>query len=230
LHRGDVLRQLSDPEGLNVEVLVPPVIPPESEGFTPQDFTLDEAGQTLACPAGRQTTRRYRNRHDTGWTYQFSATDCGACPLRTQCFGPSSTRHGRRVNKGNYVAEYQAVRQKAQTPEYEEVRRMHRKVERKLAFTRIPWTRTFSAVSPCRWNADWQLHRRSCQSAPRRDEPGGGEEGQPCTRKFLNCHGSSRSRSGRSCPSKNSARCASGVQSYGAEMHRPRYGLAIGRT
>jgi len=132
LHRGDVLRQLSDPEGLNVEVFVPPVIPPESEGFTPQDFTLDEAGQTLACPAGRQTTRRYRNRHDTGWTYQFSATDCGACPLRTQCFGQSSTRHGRRVNKGDYVAEYQAVRQKAQTPEYEEVRRMHRKVERKL--------------------------------------------------------------------------------------------------
>jgi hypothetical protein len=132
LHRGDVLRQLSDPEGLHVDVFVPPVVPPESQGFTPEDFALDDAGQTLTCPAGRQTTRRYRNRHDTGWTYQFSAKDCGACPRRTQCFGQSTTRRGRRVNKGDYVAEYQAVRQKAQTPEYEEVRRTHHKVERKL--------------------------------------------------------------------------------------------------
>lgn len=132
LHRGDVLRELSDPEGLHVEVFVPPVIPPASEGFAPEDFTLDEAGATLTCPAGRQTTRRYRNRHDTGWIYQFSATDCGACPRRTECFGKPCTPHGRRVNKGDYVAEYQAVRQKAQTPEYQEVRRIHPKIERKL--------------------------------------------------------------------------------------------------
>jgi IS5 family transposase len=36
------------------------------------------------------------------------------------------------VNKGDYVAEYRAVRQKAQTAEYKEVRRTHQKVERKL--------------------------------------------------------------------------------------------------
>ena len=126
------LRELSDPEGLDVEVFVPPVIPPESAGFTPEDFTLDEAGTTLTCPAGRQTTCRFRNRHDTGWTYQFSAKGCQACPLRTQCFAQPSARAGRRVNKGDYVAEYRAVRQKAQTPEYQEVRRTHPKVERKL--------------------------------------------------------------------------------------------------
>lgn len=132
LHRGDVLRELSDPKGLDVEVFVPPVIPPEPAGFTPEDFALDEAGQTLTCPEGRQTTSRYRNRHDTGWIYQFSAKDCQACPRRTECFGQPSARAGRRVNKGDYVAEYRAVRRKAQTAEYQEVRRTHQKVERKL--------------------------------------------------------------------------------------------------
>ena len=132
LYRGDVLRELSDPEDLDVEVFVPPVVPPESAGFTPEDFTLDEAGTTLTCPAGRHTTHRYRNRHDTGWTYQFSSKDCQACPRRTECFTQPSARAGRRVNKGDYVAEYRAVREKAQTAEYREVRRMHQKVERKL--------------------------------------------------------------------------------------------------
>jgi hypothetical protein len=132
VHRGEILRELSDPEGLDVEVFVPPVAPAESGGFLPVDFVLDEASQTLSCPAGQQTTYRQRNRHDTGWIYQFSAKACSACPLRTECFGQSSARHGRRVNKGDYVAEYQAVREKAQTPEYQEVRRLHKKVERKL--------------------------------------------------------------------------------------------------
>ena len=43
-----------------------------------------------------------------------------------------AARAGRRVNKGDYVAEYRAVREKAQRPQYQEVRRMHPKVERKL--------------------------------------------------------------------------------------------------
>ena len=40
--------------------------------------------------------------------------------------------HGRSVIKNDYAAEYAAARRKAQTVEFDAVRREHRKVERKL--------------------------------------------------------------------------------------------------
>jgi transposase len=132
LCNGKRLRELTDPEGLNLEVFVP--VPPESptEYFTAEDFRPDEATQQVTCPAGQQSSRRDRSRHDTGWIYRFRYTTCSSCPLLGKCTAKLPKNHGRSILKNDYAAEYAAARAKAQTPDFEAVRREHRKVERKL--------------------------------------------------------------------------------------------------
>jgi transposase len=131
--RGDLIEQWSDPEGLNLEVIVPPTEPAPTGGFPPEAFTLEAAGQTLTCPAGQTTQSRTRNAKDTGWKYRFSAARCAGCPLRARCLAqPETTTGGRTVIKNDHEAAYRAARAKAQTPRYREVRAQHPKVERKL--------------------------------------------------------------------------------------------------
>jgi transposase len=132
LFQGEKLRELSDPEDLDLEVFVPPVRPPKTDYFRPEDFKLDETGQKSSCPAGKTTSCRYRNSRDSGWTYRFRRSDCAVCPLREKCMKELPKQQGRAVNKGEYIAEYAAAREKAETPEYAEVRKIHPKVERKL--------------------------------------------------------------------------------------------------
>jgi transposase len=132
LFQGEKLRELGDPKGLGLEVFVPPVERPKTDYFTPEDFELDETGQNLSCPAGKTTSGRYRNWRDSGWTYRFRRSDCAACPLREKCVKELPKQQGRSVNKGEYIAEYAAAREKAETPEYAQVRKTHPKVERKL--------------------------------------------------------------------------------------------------
>lgn len=133
--RGDVLRELQDPQGLNLEVTVPPPAEPAAAGrFGPERFSLEvlDGREVLRCPAGQRTSTRERNTNDTGYKYRFAAKTCAACPLRGQCVGPE-TKGGRRVIKNEYEKEYQQARAHARTARYREVRRQHRRVERKLA-------------------------------------------------------------------------------------------------
>jgi transposase len=132
LFQGEELRELSDPDGLALEVFVPPIKPRQTKYFTPEEFSLDETGATLRCPAGQVATFRGRNCRDTGWVYRFRRDDCAACPLLEKCMPKLPKEQGRAVNKGEYVAEYAAARAKALTAEYAAVRKTHRKVERKL--------------------------------------------------------------------------------------------------
>lgn len=132
--RGAVLRTLEDPEEVGVEVYAPPPARQGMEGyFSPEQFTLDEAEEVLTCPAGQQTTLRYPNTHGTGWRFRFRRSQCAACPLLAQCMAQLPARHGRVVTKNAYQAEYDRLRARAQTARYQEVRREHPKVERKLA-------------------------------------------------------------------------------------------------
>lgn len=132
--RGELLREWSDPSGLNLEVFVPPSPLPEPTGrFTPDDFTLDPVSHGLRCPAEESTTQRSRNAPDTGWQYRFARAVCAACPLSDKCLARLPKASGRTVLKNDYQAEYVAARQKALTPEYEKVRRQHPRIERKLA-------------------------------------------------------------------------------------------------
>ena len=134
-YRGDVLAELSDaPEGPQLLVYVPPIdwIPPAPELFQPDVFTLNDTRDEVRCPGGATTRRRERAKRRHGWRFRFSPAQCQSCPLRAQCLQPT-TRRGRSVIKNDYEAQYQAAQQRAHTVAYQEVRREHPRIERKLA-------------------------------------------------------------------------------------------------
>jgi transposase len=133
--QGAMLRDLSQPDGLNLTVYVPP----HSQGiadspyFKPADFDLSPDGRRLSCPNQVETNRRHRNDKDTAWVFHFKRSDCAACPLLDRCLAQLPAKHGRSVSKNDYQAEYEAARHLAQTEAYAQVRKQHPKVERKLA-------------------------------------------------------------------------------------------------
>jgi transposase len=134
-YNGPVLRELTDPNGLNLDVTVPPPQPEKRSTFGPERFSLtiinEEVGE-VTCPNGQTTQKRERNRHDTGYRYTFKPKQCKECPLRNECLENPESTHGRVVHKNDYEAEYRKVEEKAKTPEYKETRRTHPKIERKL--------------------------------------------------------------------------------------------------
>jgi transposase len=134
-YNGPVLRQLTDPQGLNVEVTVPLPSPTPRTTFGPERFSLkviDPQHGELTCPNGQTTRRRRRNRHDTGYRYLFKAQQCAGCPLRQECLSNPSSKLGRIVVKNDYEAEYARAAAKAETAAYQQTRRTHPKIERKL--------------------------------------------------------------------------------------------------
>jgi transposase len=131
-YRGTVLRELTDPEGLNLEVFTPPTERIALTVFSPEEFTLSDDKKTLTCPAG-QTTKSYeRSNNDTGVKFRFSKKQCGGCALRDKCLADPKTR-SRTVVKNDYEAEYKAANAKAQTLEYVKIRKEHPAIERKLS-------------------------------------------------------------------------------------------------
>ena len=131
-YRGELLRELTDPKGLNLQVFVPPAERIPLTVFGPERFALSEDGQTLTCPAGQTTQNRQRNRLDTGMIFRFSKKHCAGCPLRTECLEKTETKF-RSVCKNDYEAEYRAAQAKAKTPEYAATRKEHPAIERKLS-------------------------------------------------------------------------------------------------
>jgi transposase len=134
-YNGPLLRELTDPEKLNLDMTVPPPTPAERTTFGPERFTLtviDEHRGEVTCPNGQTTRQRCRTRQDTGHRYQFKTSQCRGCPLRKECLTNPDSPRGRVVIKNDYEAEYKRVEAKAQTPEYEQTRRIHPKIERKL--------------------------------------------------------------------------------------------------
>jgi transposase len=131
-YKGPLLRELTDPRGLNVEVFVPPRDDQPTGLFTAEAFTLDASQTTLTCPGGQTTTKRRRSSTDHGWAYRFPRATCAACPLQAQCVEKLPQHLGRTVIKNDYEAEYRAAQAKTQTPAYAEVRRRHRVIEHKL--------------------------------------------------------------------------------------------------
>jgi hypothetical protein len=132
--QGPVVRELQDPEGLDLDLYVPASSAnAESTCFGPEEFSEDIERGELRCPAGNTTTRRKRNRHDTGWQYSFPAKVCADGSLQSRRMAKPPRNIGRSVTKNEYEAEYRRMRAKAQTSEFAAVRKEHRKVERKLA-------------------------------------------------------------------------------------------------
>jgi len=130
---GPMLRELEDPEGLNVNTFVPPPKEKPSETFTPDDFIEDTERGCVTCPAGQTSSYRHRNREDRGWMYQFQRSVCEECELLSRCMKhPPKGWSGKTVRKNDYEEEYRRARAKATTTEYAQVRAEHPKVERKL--------------------------------------------------------------------------------------------------
>jgi len=133
--QGPFLRDLSDPQDLNVTVYVPP----HSQGiadtpyFKTTDFQLSPDGTRLTCPNEQETQTRHRNSKDTTWVFHFKGSQCAPCPLLELCMEKLPSNHGRSVSKNDYHPEYEAARHLAQTDAYAQVRAQHPKVERKLA-------------------------------------------------------------------------------------------------
>jgi transposase len=131
--RGELLREWQNPEGLGLQVVVPPTNVEPTPYFTAEDFTHTAEAGTLTCPGNLTTARRTRNRVDTGWKYVFPRDRCATCPLQARCLGRLPKATGRMVVINDYAAEYAAARQKAATAAYRQVRREHPAIERKLA-------------------------------------------------------------------------------------------------
>ena len=129
---GQRLAEWSDPEGLDLEVFVPPKEEAQTDSFTADEFELSNEGDRVVCPAGETSLGRSRNEKDTGWMYRFRRATCAACPLRSKCMKQLPKDKGRTVTKNDYQAHYDASRAKAQTEAYCEIRREHPAVERKL--------------------------------------------------------------------------------------------------
>lgn len=129
---GPVLRELQDPQGLNVDTYVPVPEASESGLFTPQDFQEDKERGVVTCPAGQTSASRCHETEKQTTKYRFAASVCRACPLLAQCMKQTPGRYGRTVCKSDYQAEHQRARNKATTTQYAAVRREHPKVERKL--------------------------------------------------------------------------------------------------
>jgi transposase len=130
--QGPVLHTLTDPAGLHVEVFTPPRAPNRPQEMPPEQFTLSPDQRALTCPAGQTTTNRYRHPAD-GWQFSFARATCAACPLQSRCAPRLPQTRGRTVFKSDYEPDLRAARAKAQTLEYEQVRREHPAIERKLA-------------------------------------------------------------------------------------------------
>ena len=129
---GPLLRELEDPDDLDVDTYVPTPKEPETALFTPQDFEEDTERGVVTCPAGQTSTSRYHDNQKQTTKYRFDPEVCRGCASLDRCMKNPPRRHGRTVCKTDYQAEHDRARQKATTPQYAAVRREHPKVERKL--------------------------------------------------------------------------------------------------
>ena len=80
---GELLRALRAPEGMGVEVFVPPPPEPtETPLFRPEACVLDAQRGVVTCPGGQQTATKERRANDTGWSRLCPPPVCRVCPAR----------------------------------------------------------------------------------------------------------------------------------------------------
>lgn len=131
---GPGLGELRAPQGLGRAVYVPPRPPAAQAGyFSPAQFPWEEGGEQVRCPGGQTTAVRVRTARATGWTFRCARALCARCPLGAQCLPAWPPATGRPGIKHDYQADSEAARHRAQTQRYAAVRRLHPRVERKLA-------------------------------------------------------------------------------------------------
>lgn len=102
-----------------------PLRTPVPGGFTIDDFILDDAAQTITCPAGH--TKKITTSRSCGF-----GVLCRGCPLRSRC---TTSATGRSLSLHQHETLLRAARRQAETPQFQSVYRQHRPmVERSIAW------------------------------------------------------------------------------------------------
>jgi hypothetical protein len=130
---GKMIRELEDPYGLNVQVIVPPKKEQENGLIPSSEFKVIDDGKRVICPAGQTSSYQQLNKGKNATIYRFKRSQCDSCPLVVQCMPkPETGLFGRSVSKNDYEAEYDRIRARASTEAYQSVRKRHPAIERKL--------------------------------------------------------------------------------------------------
>jgi IS5 family transposase len=126
-----------------------PITPAVPQGFTVDDFTVDEAAGTATCPAG--VTRPIRRDR----TVTFGVA-CRGCPLRQQC---TTAKDGRTFRVHPHDALQRAHRRRAEDPAWQaDYRRYRPMVERSIAWLTARGNRKVRYRGITKNNA-WLHHR-----------------------------------------------------------------------
>jgi transposase len=99
------------PEGRTANRMAPGVSPE----YQADQFSYDEASDTMRCPQGHCLSRRKLNDSKTAVVYQASSTVCQSCPAQAQCCPKSHS--GRYVNRSLYKERLETIAQRLDTDE-----------------------------------------------------------------------------------------------------------------
>ncbi|QSE84811.1 transposase [Rhodococcus koreensis] len=101
-----------------------PLRPAVDGGFTLDDFTVDEAGGTVTCPAGHSRPMSPKR------TVTFGRV-CAGCPLRSRC---TTAQDGRSMTIHPHEELLRAARARARTPQFKQDYPTRSTVERIIAW------------------------------------------------------------------------------------------------
>ena len=101
--------------------------------FTVDDFLYDPENIKLMCPAGHISTNCYSEilyNNKSGYAFQFKASLCNTCPLKTKCV---KNKEGRRIYISYYEPYFRLARERLATEEGQQAYRNRYKIEQKVA-------------------------------------------------------------------------------------------------
>jgi len=110
---------------------------PRNKGyFIVDEFLCDPKRAKLMCPAGHISTNRYKEilngypPNKPGYAFQFRASWCNACPLKSKCV---KNKEGRRIYISYYETYFRQARERLATEEGKQAYRNRYKIEQKMA-------------------------------------------------------------------------------------------------
>jgi hypothetical protein len=90
-YNGPVLRELAEPEGLNVDTYVPVRDASSSELFPADAFVEDAERGEVTCPGGQTSQNRFRDEQKQTTKYRFAAATCRCVSSITTPAGGASS-------------------------------------------------------------------------------------------------------------------------------------------
>lgn len=127
-YSGPLFREL---ESREIEVYVPHKETTNGGKFTNDQFELSDDESHVTCPSGKQSQYKQRDESKHVNKFRFKKEDCQRCSLQRRCVSLDQ-KFGRSVGVSDYRHEHELIRKRAQTAEYEAIKREHPRVERRL--------------------------------------------------------------------------------------------------